>query len=422
VRILLVVHQYPPEQIGGTELYTQSLASYLSRSGHRVSVFCPSTGVTADQREGLDDFRVYRVNVGQRARGRVFLDTFSQRTLSAAFDRVLAVEQPALVHVQHLMGLPLTLFRLLADRGIPYVVTLHDYWFVCANAQLITNYDQTICAGPGALFHNCGRCLLARAGSPVTRVVGLAPAPVLALRSRSLAAVLAGARRLIAPSRFVADTYRRLGPAGSNIVVVPHGIAAPESPPGETAARPHRDYLQIGYLGNLAWQKGVHCLIEAVNRLPENGARLEIYGGQESFPEYVAELHRLALHPGITFHGSLSRRELWPALAQLDVLVVPSLWHETSSLVVQEAFACRVPVVASSAGALPEKIHHGHDGLLVPPGDISALRDALSELMVEPARLAAMRQNIAPVQTLDDHGREVEAVYARALGLPVPDL
>jgi glycosyltransferase involved in cell wall biosynthesis len=195
---------------------------------------------------------------------------------------------------------------------------------------------------------------------------------------------------------------------------VPHGISVPDAQPGRAAPSERFGGLHLGYLGSLAWQKGVHVLIEAVNGLPEE-TRLSIYGALDAFPNYVARLRRLARHPAVAFRGSLSRRDLWPALAQLDLLVVPSLWHETSSLVVQEAFACGVPVIASSVGALPEKIRHGIDGLLVPPGDALSLRQALAQVAETPGLLAELCGNIGPVRTLEDHGAEIEAIYRTAL-------
>ena len=89
--------------------------------------------------------------------------TFGDATIERLFERALDDFRPDLVHVQHLMGFPVQLLHLLRQRRIPYVVTLHDYWWICANAQLLTNYGQQICDGP-RLWLNCGRCALARAG------------------------------------------------------------------------------------------------------------------------------------------------------------------------------------------------------------------------------------------------------------------
>ena len=420
MRILHLVHQYPPEFVGGTELYTQALAAAQVQMGHQVALFHPSTApegsapagvppTPIQPRTGEDGVRVYGVPLGARGRTAVFAATFHQPALSRALAAVLAAERPDLVHVQHLMGLPAGLVTQIRAAGIPYVVTLHDYWYPCANAQLVTNYDGTVCAGPRA-WVNCGRCALARAGHDWP---WLAPglAPLLAYRAARLRRVLAGAAAIIAPTQFVRQTYGALGLPVARLVVVGHGLVLPAGyvPPKREAARP--GMLHVVYLGSVAWQKGVHVLVAAVNQLPHEGVRLTIYGRLDDFPDYVADLRARATHPGIRFAGRIDRAALWAALAQADVLAVPSLWYETAALVIQEGFAAGLPVVAADLGALTERVRDGVDGLLLPAGDAAAWRDALRRLRDTPGLLDQLRTNIQPVRTIAEHVSEIERVY-----------
>jgi glycosyltransferase involved in cell wall biosynthesis len=157
----------------------------------------------------------------------------------------------------------------------------------------------------------------------------------------------------------------------------------------------------------------VHILIEAFNGLDPSRARLSIYGTEKAFPEYAQRVHALAKTPNITFQGEVDHDQLWLALADVDLLVVPSLWYETFSLVIQEAFATKVPVIASNLGALREAVRHGVDGLLFPPGDPVALRRVLQELVDTPSLLDGLRDNIEPVKSMIEHAAEIETVYAR---------
>ena len=151
-----------------------------------------------------------------------------------------------------------------------------------------------------------------------------------------------------------------------------------------------------------------------MNQLPEGTVSLTLYGNLETFPEYAAELGSMAQHPGIRFMGQVARDELWPAMAHFDVLVLPTLWYEASPLIIQEAFAVDLPIVASDIGAMPELIADDVDGLLVPPGDVDALRDALLRLLEDPDLLQQLRQGIHPVRSIDDHLQEVGALYRRS--------
>lgn len=429
MRILHLVHQYLPHDVGGTELYTQTLARYQAQQqGHHVAIFYPSPlppGSAAPSQppisveEEAHGVRVYGATIGPRSRTAVFLDTFRQRQLSAALQHVLDLEQPDLVHIQHLMGLPASVVQQIQRRSLPLVITLHDYWFPCANGQLLTNYDQTICDGPH-YWINCGRCALARAGLGDRPLLAPLAAPLLGARSQLLQRVLAGAGRVIAPTQFVRDTYARLGMPHATTVVVPHGIEVPGAvlqrarrprPP-----RPAADPLHVIYVGSLAPQKGLHVLIEAFNRLPPHAARLSIYGDLDKFPDYVAGLQRAAAHPGIQFGGRINRADFWRLLLEeADLAVLPTLWYEVSPLTIQEMFAARVPIVASHIGAMPEKIRDGVDGLLFPPGDVAALQRALQRLLQDRALLLALRNNIQPTRLMQEHVRDVEEVYRQLL-------
>jgi len=406
VRILHVVHQYSPESVGGTELYTRALARQQAQQGHTVAIFTPA--IAAPTEPAMENgVRVYRAAVGERGSTAVFLHTFRHPQLNRAFAAVLQRERPDLVHIQHLMGLPIGLVDQIGQAGLPYVVTLHDYWYLCANAQLLTNYDNTVCAGPD-YWLNCARCALARVGHSAAFPLIPAIAPLFSYRQARLHRVLANARALIAPTRFVAQIHAQMGLPVAKIQVVQHGIAVPDDLPPRPPRRPG---LRIGYVGGLSWQKGVHVLIAAVNQLPQEGVTLAVMGDTAVFPDYVAQLQRQARHPGITFTGRIPYEQLWAALAALDVVVVPTLWYETASLIVQEAFAAGAPVVASAIGALQERVRDGIDGILVPPGDVNALREALHLLSSEPARLSQLRSGIRPVRTMADHAREINSIY-----------
>jgi glycosyltransferase involved in cell wall biosynthesis len=417
LRILHLVHQYLPESIGGTELYTRNLAQYQVGQGHRVSLFTVS-GATATSNKDTpspaeeEGVRVYRVPVGSRSPQAIFFSLFHQKRIGDAFTAVLDQEQPDMIHLQHLMGLPVEVMNQVASRRIPFIVTLHDYWYACANAQLLTNYDATICPGPGPLWLNCARCALARAGRsggpwlPATAVI----APIMALRARKLRAILAEAQLLIAPTDFVRATYRDLGFAAEKIRVIAHGINLPPSLPPR-AKRPLGAPLHAAYIGGLAWQKGVHVLIDAVKRLPPETIRLTVAGDTTAFPEYAAGLQAQARQNNVHFMGRLPPADLWSFLATVDVVIVPSLWYETASLIVQEAFAARVPVIASRLGALAERVRDGVDGFLVTPGDVTAMCRRLAQLQEQPALQARLQAGIEPVRSLVDHFEEVMAIY-----------
>jgi glycosyltransferase involved in cell wall biosynthesis len=401
-----------PDRIGGTELYTETLSARQVQAGHDVSIFVPSAASTAwpgySEEQGV---RVYRCPVGVRGATNRFRSTFSDGKIDRAFAQVLAKEQPDVVHIQHLMGLPISVVDQLLDLKIPYVLTLHDYWYICANAQLLTNYDNTICEGPN-WWINCARCALAR--MKVRRGDFLSPAiaPILSLRDRMVSKALRGAEQMIAPTTFVRDIYSGQGVDNDKIAVIPHGIDPPDAK--YVRREPKANELKVGYIGGLSWQKGVHVLIQAFNQLPVAGSTLSIWGDPDAFPEYVERLLEMARHTGIELKGQLSRQSFWSTLAGYDVVVVPSLWYETASLIIQEAFSVGVPVVASNIGALAVRVNDDQDGLLVPPNDSRALSETLLRLMENPDLIKTLQSGIQPVYTIDEHAHDIDRVYDSA--------
>lgn len=412
MRILHLVHQYLPEYVGGTELYTHWLTQALSQRGHHNVIFYRRSGLGTGLENRTDEHgsQIWAAQAGDVTPNRRFLATFGERPMQQAFAEVLRQTQPDIIHLHHLMGLPVALVKRIREAGLPFVITLHDYWWVCANAQLLTNYSGQLCAGPQAGF-NCARCALARAGRPHAWPLTPPLAGVLTWRNYLLRQVLRAAGRLIAPTEFVRRWYASHGAPADRLVVIPHGLDRPDLPP--RPARQSSQPIRLAYIGGLAWQKGVHTVVEAFGEVGQ-GAELWIAGDETANPAYVAAL-KVQASPQVRFLGQLSRAEVWATLAQADAVLVPSLWYETFSFIVSEAFAAGLPVLASRLGSLADRVRHEVDGLLVTPGNVAAWREAIQRLTQEPDLLPRLRANLQPPLSLAAHAAEIERVYQAVL-------
>lgn len=411
MQILHLVHQYLPAQVGGTELYTQWVAHNLVGRGHRVDIFYRRYAEGNGLAHRIDDsVRVWAAWSGSLSPTARFLSTFKAPYIFDAFCRVIEQVRPELVHIQHLMGLPIALVDYLKQQNIPFVITLHDYWWVCANAQLLTNYSRQLCNGPQA-YLNCARCALARAGHPHLWPAVPVLAGPLAWRNHRLRRVLNDAHKLIAPSQFVRNWYGAHGVSPHKIEVIPHGLDSP--PKTERQQRPSTGPLRFAYIGGLSWQKGVHILVEAFGEVGPP-AELWIAGDELADPAYASDLRQKA-SANVRFLGKLTRQEVWQTLAQVDVAVVPSIWYEAFSFIVSEAFAMGVPVVASKLGPLADRVADGVNGLLVPPNNAQALQRALLRFLQEPGLASQLRAGIGPVRTLNDCVAEIEQLYGAVL-------
>jgi glycosyltransferase involved in cell wall biosynthesis len=399
------------------EVYSHHLAQAL-RARHRVSIFYRhddgSGPPFAEHDEEADGILTRRVacnpgGLSASVAGEYF-QTFSNRRIEASFARFVLEAQPDLIHVQHLMALSARLLQVARESGVPVLLTLHDYWFICGNSQLIWP-DAQICQGK-AWGMNCVRCAAAaRFPSPLVRWLRPALAPLFLYRDRVVRQAALQADQFISPSKFLIDQYIAAGFPADRFLYLENGI--PVEPIHRFPWQPADGPLRVTFLGSLAWQKGVHVLVEAFKDLPNGVARLRIWGDPDVFPSYVDYLQRLSTHADARLMGRIANERVGEVLADSDVMVVPSLWYENSPVVIQEARAAGVPVVASGHGALAEKVHHMEDGLLFSPGDVAALRLTLKRLVGEPDLLPRLRRNIPPPMDMDAHVRQLEEIYRR---------
>ncbi|MEJ5248970.1 MAG: glycosyltransferase family 4 protein [Caldilinea sp.] len=411
MKVLHLVHQYPPEFVGGVELYTQALAQAISRRGWQSAVFHRSySGKEALRIEQQDAVTLFRASAGAFSPSLRFLSTWRQPDIFNFWKTAVKQFRPDVVHVQHLMGLPVALLEHLNRVGIPYLVTLHDYWWICANANLLTNYSHVSCDGPRGHF-NCTHCAVARTG----KRSAWAGAPLLwgllVDRNRRLKKLLRQAAVLLTPSDFVRRWHSEHGIPDRQLRTVKLGIPSPDAT--LLQRRPKQDELALLYVGGLAPNKGVHILLEAFRNVKGN-LRLSIVGDLSSHPHYTQLLRQMA-DTRVTFLGRLSRQEVWRAMADADAVAVPSLWHETFCLVAHEALAVGTPVLASAMGALPEAIQDGVNGLLLPAGDVRAWSDALQRLVDHPQTLEAMRSQSVDFSSFEQHVDRIESIYREIL-------
>jgi glycosyltransferase involved in cell wall biosynthesis len=154
--------------------------------------------------------------------------------------------------------------------------------------------------------------------------------------------------------------------------------------------------------------KGFDLLIEAVGRVPD--VRLDLVGDGPPRPELEALARRLGAD--VTFHGVVSKAELARLMRRAD-LFVSSSRYENNPVVVLEALASGLPVVATSVGGVPEIV--GGDGLLVGPGDAGALAAAIEEALGREFDRAAIADRARERYSAERIGPDLVALYERAV-------
>jgi len=215
----------------------------------------------------------------------------------------------------------------------------------------------------------------------------------------------------ITASRFVHDVFVKNG-VELPIRVKPYGhdLSWLEGYAGKTPSAK----IRLGFIGQILPSKGVHLLLKAAGALQDDlGDRfsLSIYGNLDKQPEYRVQLRELTSSlKNIQFCGTYAHEDSAKVFADIDVLVVPSVWYDFP-LIIYEAFATKTPVIATNLGGMAEAIQHGVTGLLFERGDIDDLARQLKLVIEEPGLVEKMGSQIPPVKTILEEVNEFEKIY-----------
>jgi len=259
------------------------------------------------------------------------LDTYNP-WMAREVEHILEVEQPDVVHTSLLAGFSVSVWNVVKQHKLPLVHTLFDYYLLCPRATMFRNGK------------NCKRqCTECRPYSLPRRAL-----------SKQVDA-------MVGTSRFILDRHLELGcfaatPTKMEIYNAYQTELSTRSPAWSTSG------VRFGYLGRLHPTKGIESLLQAVDQLPTGSWNLKVAGrGSEAYERHLRTKYEL---PAVEFLGHVKPEEY---LREIDVLVVPSVWHDPSPRVVSEAYAYGVPVIGSNTGGIPELVEEGRTGFLFDP-------------------------------------------------------
>lgn len=447
MNILIVANGYPPSAVGGVEVYSQGIARGLAARSHRVTVFCresqndrPDYEVDDSVQDGV---RVIRV-VNDFKNIRAFEETYTSGAIDDLFYSLVSQLQPEIVHINHLIGLSANLPEIAASVSVPQVISLHDFWYLCARVNF-EDWRGQPCGGPRK-GGDCYRCvtgssrwlrLRARILSAAKPLLGARQRRRLrdwgwlpsassvtasagtredfALRYRRFASALSKSKTILAPSDFVATAFRANGLENLAISVLPLGIQ-PFEPTDSSHTFPQS--IHLGFVGPLIPAKGLDVLLEAMGRIDDPRLRLLAFGRDDVDAAFTRRIVRRSGRDGrVRLMGPFQPADRDRVYGDLDLVVIPSRVPESFSLVAREALNAGKPVLAASVGALPEVIQPGVNGDLFLPSDPQSLAEKLRLISENPEALHRMNVGrTADIPSVEEHIDKLQSVYDAAAG------
>jgi glycosyltransferase involved in cell wall biosynthesis len=403
MRILFVTHQFMPEFAAGTERVTLNLAKAAQASGHQVDVLtCSVQG--GERWSGKDDqgLRTHVVEAvpvhaipGDDSANLVYLGFESSPVLARRVERYLDGRAPYdVVHVTHSMRM-LDAIEVIQRRGIPYILTLTDFYLLCYRTNLV-QLSGALCSGPAG-GSECGRHCRAGAQDQVR----------LAARHDRMREILARAASINACSEYVAGLFRREHP-DLPVRVIAHGIDLLQFDP--SSWRPRGDELVFGYVGTLSEAKGVRVLVDAFIKAAPPNARLELVGPIHDQALALELSRKTDGNARITIHSPVPSREIPETMRRFDLLCLPSLVPESFSLVLHEAFAAGIPCIVSDLGSPARVVREARCGATVARGDVRAWSEMIVRIAANPTRIDDWKENLPLPRRVEEEG----FLYSRA--------
>ena len=464
LHVLHVGSGFRPLRWGGLVAYVEDLTAEQARRGARVSYLFsgryfrwPKAPRLKRWRQGSVEM-LEIVNSPLSDHGRQPELEVSEPAVERLFMDQLADLRPDIVHVQELAGIPSSILDIVADAGVPMVMTLQDYFPLCSNFKLL-DADGNVClkreigvecaasvAGDGRrsnlLFEGTLRHELMRrqplkalppgtrealvdrlARSPLTRpprASGGAVVPAAFQRRRDLnVARLNRVDRVIAMSTRVAEIYSLLGVEDSRLATMPLTLSHIDGlTPRQPSGRRPVTFATLG--GGESVAKGSRLLLQAARSLGERADpgsfRLLVFGQCE--PEFAAAADSL---DGVEMRGIYRPEQLDAMLDEVDVGLMPSIWEEAYGYAGIEFIAKGIPVIANRIGGMVDYVRDGETGWLNRDNSGRELTKIMLGLAADPVQVAQVAASTRAargelVTSMPDHASAIEAVYRELLG------
>ena len=418
LRVLVVHVLFPPQSSGGaTRVVRNNVDDLLDHYGDDIELAIFTTDFdapvpsSADRGEAVEasepesaaapirrSSRVghYRnVPVFRVSRGTDLEITYRDEIMGRSFAAVLSSWKPQIVHFHCVQFLTGSVVEACAAAGIPYLITLHDAWWISPNQFLID--ENNLLETPGSRALNDGAATMAAID-----------------RKRFLGDQLAGAAALLAVSDSFAEIYQQAGFPQTR--AVSNGLSslflkAPDRGPDRPGER-----IRIGHIGGLSRHKGSHLLRLALKG--ERFNRLDVVLVDHTMMPDGRRQETWGTTP-VTIRGPADQDGVLALYADLDVLIAPSIWPESYGLVTREALAVGLWVVASNRGALGEDIVERENGFRIDVRDASDLARVLHLIDADPSRFRTPPPRRVTPRLSSAQADDLVAVY-RDMALPRP--
>ena len=407
MKILFAIHQFYPHHYSGTERVVFTTAKHLQKMGHSCTVisYCfhpPEKPRLHDeiQWEVINYDNLQIINFHFAAPRPDISGVIYQDKQKTFFDEILKMVKPDLVHVAHCMRVG-TICWSAIDHKIPYVLNLTDFWLLCHKATM-QFADNELCSSN-------------EKGIKCRKYCGGLEPKYYEERFRQAQYVLKNSRATFIASDWLQAVFDRNANVDISTVFVPYGVD--RNYLGFNVKHYHsvqREPIVFLFSGTLVHHKGITVLCDAIRKCHANNVEFHIYGEGPLRPAIEA---LAADDSRVKYLGTYDKKQTREILSNADVGLVPSTWYENSPIILLEMLAMNLPVIATNAGSLPEKVKPGLNGFLIEMGDDLQLAKLFELIAHDPTVLNPLKTHVdaGGIYTVEQSAHMVEMVYRKIL-------
>jgi len=380
-RILVVSQLFPPHYIGGSEIAAYEQSKMLRNLGWNVKIFAGKIN-DSERRFKIThenaSFETIRVNLHGIDFYHEKYINFDKDELREKFREELYSYAPEVVHFHNIYGLSLGMIEDCREMNMPTVMTLHDYWGICPK-NLLLNEKGNVCIIKDGKCVDCKDQLILESSTSISNCE----------RNQRCLEYYKKIDLLISPSWYLAERFIERGLPREKFRIIRYGINLSRF---KARVKVNNKKIRFGFMGQIIWHKGLDIFLEALLFL-DKGEKdkisvLIVGTGEEPYLSYCKSMAKEM--DFVRFLGKVPHDKTQNIYKLIDVLVAPSRWPENSPLVIQEAMACGIPVIAPDFGAIPEIIKDGCNGLLFRVNNPESFAEKIREVIERPDKICAM--------------------------------
>lgn len=318
-----------------------------------------------------------------------------------------------LIHFHMVLDMPLRWLREFPKLGVPYIVSLHDYFYVCPRIFMI-DHEMEICRKVD--LAKCRTCiglldqidLLNRGARKLGFQLPRIPSSETERRMETMRVFLQNANLLLPVSNRTAEIYRQLMPSARFRVEQ----IGNESALSEPAVKTTSTKIRMTAIGTLNKMKGGGVLEKLIKNVRSSNVEFHFYG--RAYEGYDQRLRDL----GLVCHGSYTPTDLPTIMSNTDVGLVLPIWEDAGPQVTMEFINNRIPVLGTIRGGIPEIVPEGA-GFLFEPDDLEDLAKAVAWIEnLDRLKIERISSQINRLKTPLEHAQTVSAIYRETLGRP----